>query len=80
VIFRRTISRGKYKQMLDEKPQGIAAPFSAPQYSDSRQSIQLAEYVTPSTQREDQSGYAIPEEQFNYDTSYRGGHDPETRR
>jgi hypothetical protein len=66
--------------MMDEKPHGIAAPFSAPQYSDSRSSIQLTNYTSPETQHGDQSGYTVPEEQFNYDTSYRGGHDPELRR
>jgi len=77
VIFRRTVSRGKYAQMVDhEKPAGIAPPYAAPQYSDSRSSIQLNQYTTPSTQMADRSGYEVPEEQFNYDTAYQGGHQP----
>jgi hypothetical protein len=82
-VFRRTISRGKYKQMDAEKPHGNAAALGAPGYSDSRGSIDQnqEEYVTPQTQRPDQSGYEVPEEQFNYDdTSYHGGHVPDTDR
>jgi hypothetical protein len=78
-VFRRTISRGKYKQMGNDKPPGIVAPLDAPRYSDARGSIS-EEYVTPQTQRPDQSGYEVPEEQFNYDTSYHGGHIPDTER
>jgi hypothetical protein len=81
-VFRRTISRGKYKQMDAEKPLGGAAVLDAPGYSDSRGSIGEGgeQYVTPQTQRADQSGYEVPEEQFNYDTSYHGGHVPDTER
>jgi len=81
-VFRRTISRGKYKQMDAEKPHGNAAALDAPGYSDARGSIGETEeqYVTPQTQRPDQSGYEVPEEQFNYDTSYHGGHVPDTER
>jgi hypothetical protein len=79
-VFRRTISRGKYKQMDAEKPHGIAAPLGEPGYADARGSISDEQYVTPQTQRPDQSGYEVPEEQFNYDTSYHGGHVPEAAR
>jgi len=80
VIFRRTVSRGKYAQMVDrEKPAGIAPPYASPQYSDSRSSIQLNQYTTPTTQKADQSGYEVPTEQFSYDTSYQGGHQPSSR-
>ena len=78
LVFRRTVSRGKYKQMVDEKPAGIAAPYNAPEYSDSRGSIQLQQYTTPTSQHPDRAGYEVPEEQFNYDTSYHGGHEPDT--
>jgi len=80
IIFRRTVSRGKYKQMSDhEKPSGISpAPYSAPQYSDSRNSVQLDQYTTPETRKADGSGYEVPAEQFNYDTAYQGGHQPES--
>jgi hypothetical protein len=63
-----------------EKPQGITPAFDAPRYSDSRGSISEQQYVTPQTQRPDHSGYEVPEEQFNYDTSYHGGHIPDTER
>jgi len=80
IIWRRTTSRGKYKQMLDpDQPKGIApgsAPYVAPQYSDSRNSISLSGYTQGQQQRGDREGYEMPEEQFNYDTSYRGGHEP----
>jgi hypothetical protein len=79
-VFRRTISRGKYKQMDAGKADGNAAAG----YSDSRGSIdeRQDQYVTPQTQRPDQSGYMyeVPEEQFNYDTAYQGGHVPDTER
>jgi len=77
MVFRRTVSRGKYKQMVDEKPVGIAAPYNAPEYSDSRGSIQLQQYTTPTSHNPDRAGYEVPEEQFNYDTSYHGGHEPD---
>ena len=65
-----------------EKPAGIGAPgvpYDAPVYSDSRSSIALEHYTAPNTQKDDRSGYAVPEEQFNYDhdISYHGGHQPE---
>jgi len=81
LVFKNTVSRGKYSQMRDHM--GIAAPMTAPRYNDSRGSVNLdqppQQYTTPSTQRPDQSGYEVPEEQFNYDndTSYQGGHVPE---
>jgi hypothetical protein len=65
--------------MGGEKPAGIAPPYSAPEYSDSRGSIALEGYSAPATQKDDQSGYEVPEEQFNYDTSYRGGHQPNNK-
>ena len=77
MVFRRTVSRGKYKQMVDEKPAGIAAPYNAPEYSDSRGSIQLQQYTTPASHNPERAGYEVPEEQFNYDTSYHGGHEPD---
>jgi len=80
VIWRKTTSRGKYKQMLDpHKPQGIApgdAPYTAPHYSDSRNSISLAGYTQGQQPRGDREGYEVPEEQFQYDTAYHGGHEP----
>jgi hypothetical protein len=79
-VFRGTISRGKYKQMDTDKPLGNAAALDAPLYSDSRGGISEEQYVTPQTQRADQSGYEVPEEQFNYDTEYHGGHIPDTER
>jgi hypothetical protein len=66
--------------MIDEKPSGIAPPYNAPEYSDSRNSVQLTQYTSPSTERPDRSGYEVPEEQFNYDTSYHGGHEPAAER
>jgi hypothetical protein len=65
--------------MGSEKPRGIAAPtnpYTEPTYSDSRASFSLGTYGASQQPREDGSGYAVPEEQFNYDTSYRGGHEP----
>jgi hypothetical protein len=81
-VFRQTISRGKYKQMDAEKPHGNATALDAPAYSDSRGSHgdEHEQYVTPQTQRPDHSGYEVPEEQFNYDTSYHGGHVPDAER
>jgi len=81
-VWRKMTSRGKYSQMKDaEKPVGIGAPgqpYNAPAYSDSRSSIALEPYTAAHTSRGDQSGYQMPEEQFNYDTSYGGpgAHEP----
>jgi hypothetical protein len=66
-----------------EKPLGISAPlapYAAQGYSDSRSSIALEQYTAPNTERDANSGYAVPEEQFSYgdtDTAYHGGHEPE---
>jgi len=82
-IWRKTVARGKYSQMKEKPPVGIAAPgqpYTAPAYSDSRNSMSLDAYTTPSTARGDQSGYQVPEDQFSYDTSYQGGHHAETSR
>jgi len=81
-VWRKTISRGKYSQMKGDKPAGISAPgepYNAPAYSDSRSSLPMEQYTTPNTQKDDHSGYTMPEEQFSYDqdTSYRGGHEPD---
>jgi hypothetical protein len=62
--------------MGGEKLPGIAPPYIAPQYSDSRGSIALEGYSAPATQNEARAGYEVPEEQFSYDTSYQGGHEP----
>ncbi|KAF2669773.1 hypothetical protein BT63DRAFT_371566 [Microthyrium microscopicum] len=84
VVWRRTTSRGKYAQMPDnrEKPVGIGAPgrpYNAPAYSDSRSSIALEQYTAPNAAYGERADYALPEEQFSYDTSYGGAaahHDP----
>jgi len=85
IVWRKTVSRGKSTVMKGEKGVGIGAPnqpYDLPQYADSRSSLSGDQYVTPSTQRGDRSGYEVPEEQFNYDadTSYKGGHQPIPKR
>ena len=80
-VFRRSVARGKYAQMRDggEKLAGIApAPYGAQRYADSRNSISVDQYSTPGTTNRE--GYEVPQEQFEYDTSYRGGHQPDAPR
>ena len=72
LIFRRATARGKYNPMLD--PDAVVRR-GLPRLSYRDNKIEMGNFSTQL--REDdpsQRGYVVPEEQFEYDTGYHGGH------
>lgn len=88
-VFKRATARGKYNQMEDfdnkQAMPGHNVPErlynDAPLYNASGSAINLAPQrplqLTNKAPRP--TGYAVPEEQFSYDTGYNGGHMAEHR-
>lgn len=74
-VFRRATARGKYNQMQNiEEKRAFDAPDSVLGLDPSRYETQKPFNSQPAhTPRA--TGYAVPEEQFNYDTGYQGAHD-----
>lgn len=72
VIFKRSTARGKYNPMQDPD-----APVKRglPRLSYTDNNIELGKLKTnPKQDEPTRRGYVVPEEQFEYDTGYYGGH------
>ena len=74
-VFRRATTRGKYNQMqnVDEK-----RAFDTPNFVPSLSPLPYETQKPFSSQPAHTlgvTGYAVPEEQFNYDTGYQGTHE-----
>jgi hypothetical protein len=65
-VFKQATRLGKYNAMQDLDHKRDAAPFHD---NDNLAGFNSAEDRTPG-----QTGYTVPDEQFSYDTSYRGPH------
>jgi len=85
-VRRQQTRRGVYRlQDLDTKsrPDAISGPFTQGHYGAPRESSAWEEprpsmgpYGERSEPMFENKGYAVPEDQFNYDTGYHGGHKP----
>jgi hypothetical protein len=87
-VFKRATARGKYNQMEDfdnkQTMPGHNQPERSyndvPSYNASGSAINLApQRPLQLTKAPRPTGYAVPEEQFSYDTGYNGGHMAERR-
>jgi len=71
-VFRRATARGKYSQMADPD---AAGKRGMPSFGYLDRSVPMESFSFRSKQAEPElRGYALPEEQLNYDTGYHGAH------
>lgn len=71
-VFKRVTARGKYNPMMDrdaETKRGL------PGFGYADQPVPMGDFNAQPKQMDPvHQGYSMPEEQFEYDTGYHGGH------